>query len=447
MGGRERRGERGKEGERGKGGGGGGGGGEGGGKGEEGGVKEGGKEEEEEVKEEEEEEAKEEEVKEVVKEEEGEVKEVVKEEEEEVKEEEEEAKEEEVKEVVEEEEEEEEVKAERKSVPVLTPFLYRLFLDLVLRVELLPVILTELEGACDDHKSNPVISTSSSSSLPPSTYPPLSLTSTHDSTNFHPSFPIGPRCYFLELPALSTVANLETLCRSHQLLQPGRSKPASGKKPPPLEPNPNSVEIAKFSVRSWRFPSRSGGRRALPRSSKVAQSELVFVHNSVDLLAETTISGLVAEKDGVGPVLLIAMKHNPAPLPTPPPLPPRNRDEVSSETTPTTGDQPMLPLSPPTPSLLDLFIAQGGLRPLADCLPSLYPYHWPQGFRETDASPSASLHKSHSLLHIPIPIPLHSTLMLGMCLKLCYYGNMIGSNPQVAFVLLRLLLGAEPKGV
>ncbi len=312
--------------------------------------------------------------------------------------------------------------------PVLPLFLYRLLLDLVLRVESLPVVLTEQEGTSGEH--HPVISTSSSSSLSPHSLPPLSLTHTHNSPEFHPSFPVGPHCFLLQLTALSSVADLEALCAAHQLL-PGNPTAEAGKKPPPMDPTSNTLEIGKFDVRSWRFASR----RRMPLR-KPSKTELVFVHNSSELPTEAKLSSLRSEEDV--PVLSVSMKHRPA-LPPPPP------SGESSQPAPLATEQPETPLPHATPSLLDLFIELGGLQPLADCLPSLYPYHWPEGTREMPRP--LSMLKSHSMLLFPSSIPLHSALMLGMCLSLRWYGDVVGTNPEVAYTLLRVLLGASTKGV
>ena len=98
---------------------------------------------------------------------------------------------------------------------------------------------------------------------------------------------------------------------------------------------------------------------------------------------------------------------------------------------------------PPNQSLLDLFVQFGGLKTLAKCLPALYPYHWPEGYTSSVRQDKSSRYRSHALLHHPSFLPFHSTLMLGLCLKLTPYGVVMKENLPVAMVILRMLLGAE----
>ena len=106
------------------------------------------------------------------------------------------------------------------------------------------------------------------------------------------------------------------------------------------------------------------------------------------------------------------------------------------------------PLSPQPSSLLELFIQQGGLQSLAECVPSLYPFLWPEKLANRTVSkptPPPGC-KPHFLLHIPSSLPFHSTVMLSLGLRLGCYGNIMRENLPVSFVLLRLMLGVELKG-
>ena len=285
----------------------------------------------------------------------------------------------------------------------LTPFLYRLIVDLVLKIETIPVVLTEQ----DDTK------------------PSLSFTLTYDSADFHPSFPISQRSYHIHVPVSCSVDELSGLCHSHQLplLEKTKPPPPSNKKPPPSEPSSNTVNIAKFDVSSWKMlVDRS---KSTPRVAESKESQLMFVHSSapeIKIPHDTEISMLTWLDT---PVLLQIR-----------PCAPTGKDSPKELTTIR------------SPSLLELFLLEGGLQPLADCLPSLYPYHWPPRFSKPGVGPPEETagFKSHSLLHTPSSLPFHSAVMLGLCLKLHSYGEIIGRNAQMAFTMLRMLLGAELKG-
>ncbi len=49
-------------------------------------------------------------------------------------------------------------------------------------------------------------------------------------------------------------------------------------------------------------------------------------------------------------------------------------------------------------------------------------------------------------LDLPSMLPAHSVFMLGLCLRISCYGDLLKENPSVTLVLLRLLLKAKIKG-
>ena len=301
-----------------------------------------------------------------------------------------------------------------KNDPLLTPFLYRLVVELVLKTETLHVILR------DESKPNS----------------PLSLTPTHECPHFHPSYPTGQQCYHLQLPASCTMEDVEHLCFSQQPEQQQASKAAKegtlSKKLPATSPTSNKLDIAKFDLRKMTlFEDLYTAVGSKATADQKSPQGIVFAHPSnprSEIRPDTVISTLL-HVDAQSPALSLLLRPHPTPL------------------TPGEANQSPLDFGQDSiPSFLELFIQEDGHQPLARCLPSLYPYHWPEKLSNDQGAPQQPGTKAHSLLHTPISLPFHTTVMLGLGLRLSCYGNILRENPKVAYILLKLLMGAEVKG-
>ena len=336
-----------------------------------------------------------------------------------------------------------ELKVDEKQ-PVLTSFLHKLLVDLVLKQESIPVML-KVDRIVETDLGIPI--------------PSLSLPLTHDSTEFHPSFSIGPTCYFLLVPSDATVGDLLLLCKSHMQmntappLPPRKSNTTTSSSPammkllqkkassPPTDKTEDKLEIAKFEVKKLKFDmtGKYGKKEITTRtSSEISLDflELVLLHDRDNVLETSEmISRLVQQVNEFQPVsspalCLYMRREDMAKLFLCP------KKEIIKDTT---------VFSLPK-SLLEIFIANHGLRPLAECISDLFPYHWPDHLRKSESLLPVSQFKSHSLLHAPAYLPLHAMVMLGLCLRMDCYGSVLGENSSVVLVLLRLILGAELKG-
>ena len=134
--------------------------------------------------------------------------------------------------------------------PVLTFFLHKLIVDLVLKLESVPIVLKEQEGA------DPMVPTL----MPPP--PPLSFPPTHEAPHFHPSFPIGQGSYYLQLPATYTMEDLAKLCQNQGPQQSVRDTETKKKLWPWIEPSGNNLDVAKFKLKSWKLFSAKVSQQA-----------------------------------------------------------------------------------------------------------------------------------------------------------------------------------------
>ena len=346
---------------------------------------------------------------------------------------------------------------------VLTPVLYRLLVDIVLTSESLLVILQPPE----DHRAQRKVPCV-----------PLSLPHTYDCPHFHPSFPVSQHsCYLsLSLSSSPTAAHLLSLCQAHQQTKDTGSK-VTVKKPPPSEP-----VVEMLSMKSFEFqrlhplqPPVAAGKSE-PRSILKGRSQPA----GFSLFLPTTPQRLVAPDTSLLELLAASPSPCHALLLTIYPfvvVPRRSKTDGSDAT----------PLPPPS-SPSHAFMTCGGLQPLALSLPSLYPHHWPgpsleeeeegeeeeeeeegeekeegEGIDKGNLRPSKKGEEisgedlgavqqlpgvqPFSLLHVPSSLPLHAFITFGLCLKLPSYGAVLLSNPSMACVLLRTLLGAETRGM
>ena len=123
---------------------------------------------------------------------------------------------------------------------VLTPFLYKLLTELILCPESIPLILT--------------ISSEQASSSTIQTF-------SHDTDDFHPSFPVGSNCYYAQKSPQTTIQTLldkqeakvsktEEPVRVHKIkLPPPRGKPT----PPPPTTAEVKVNINSFNIKEYRL--------------------------------------------------------------------------------------------------------------------------------------------------------------------------------------------------
>ena len=301
--------------------------------------------------------------------------------------------------------------------PVLTFFLHKLIVDLVLKLESVSIVLEEQEGA------DPMVPTL----MPPP--PPLSFPPTHEAPHFHPSFPIGQGSYCLQLPATYTMEDLAKLCQN----QGPQVRDTETKKKlwPWLEPSGNNLDVAKFKLKSWRLFSAKVSQQA-PATKDVTFATPSEPDSRIPLNVE--LSCLAQLNSMPTSSLRLFLKHHSLGLEV----------DVGLNLV----KWLVVPEDSSVPSLLELFIQQGGLQSLAECVPSLYPFLWPEKLTiRTISKPTPPPGcKPHFLLHIPSSLPFHSTVMLSLGLRLGCYGNRMRENLPVSFVLLRLMLGVELKG-
>ena len=311
---------------------------------------------------------------------------------------------------------------EDKVLPVLTPFLYKLTVDLILKLQLVSIVLKEHR---EEAPKGPMMRL-----VPPPA--PFSLPPTHEALHFHPSFPIGQGSYCLHLPTSYTLEDLAKLCQSHQKqVQPASTETSTlGKKPLPSEPPGNNFDIAKFKLKRWKLPHSKGITTKPTEDLKVVFADPSRPDNLIPL--EVELSRLVQMSSAPTSSITLLLKHH----------------ELHMELE--TQKLLAIPEDRCDPSLLQLFIQHGGLQPLAECIPSLYPFLWPDRLSGRTAADLAPTHssgfKSHYLFQVPASLPFHSIIMLTLGLRLCCYGDALGENLPVSFVLLRLLLGVELSG-
>ena len=301
-------------------------------------------------------------------------------------------------------------------VPLLTTFMYKLIVNLVLKEESVTVVLQ-----LDSHLPSPS----------------LSLTKTTDTQEFHPSFPIGEHSYCIQLQSSCSLQQLEGMCVKSGDTAP----PSSGAKRAPSElPQAWQVwehNLRKFDLGCWKTGVQNSS--AVPETkdnTKSKQLSLLFTTlqngSARTFLSPSTVIGQLMTSGATtlaGQLLLIAVvdsgQH-------------RDTGVCSAQVTDAARN----------PSLLDLFIQCGGLEVLAGCLPALYSYNWPEPVASEGERPqlAAGHFKPHVLLHLMPHILFHSVLMLGLCLKIVHFCRALRDNLPVATVLLRMLLGAELTG-
>ena len=309
-------------------------------------------------------------------------------------------------------------------VPVLTTFIYKLIINLVLREECTTVVVVlDRSGLADNQ-------------LP---LPSLSLTKTTDSQEFHPSFPIGEHAYCVQLQSSCSLQQLERLCATCK--SGDVAPPSSSAKRAPLEQSQPWLawdhNLHKFNLQHWKSGMENNSVAPDTKDSVKNKSFSLLFSTQGAILSPFTLIGQLT-KSGVlmppsGQLELVAFVDKGQPL---------SCNISSVQELHTACD----------PNLLDLFILCGGLGTLAECLPALYSYNWPEpvGSEEEKEEERTQLavnrFRPHVLLHLMPHILFHSVLMLGLCLKVDHFCRALRDNHSITTVLLRMLLGAELTG-
>ena len=315
---------------------------------------------------------------------------------------------------------------------MLTAFLYRLIIDLVLDPEHLPVLLQLPQ---DGRGDIPSVS--------------LSLPLTYESPSFHPSLPVSQHSHLTSLPHSVPTAHLLTLChvRNHAA-DDEKSVKVAGKKQPPSSSEPEEASVKLFEYKTLdplQTPGLPGGSKGetlksiLKGAGQPTSLSLSLADSPETVVsAQTRLSELLATHSSPLHVLSLTIQH-----PSKPPA-----------TTESKADPSPTVVSPP-PSLLETFAESGGLLPLALCLPSLYPHLWPsvsveeeqkEMEEERETAGIVSSPRPFSLASTPATLSPHALVTFGLCLRLRCYGDALLQNPPMARVLLRMLLCAEYKG-
>ena len=359
-------------------------------------------------------------------------------------------------------------KSDSGDEPVLTPFLHNLLLELVLQPETIPVVVEQVDDVDADQSLKPINSVFSS----------FSLTPPHECLDFHPSYPVGSRCVYLELSPSSPILTLTSLYNTStdnkQSPPKPKKEPASSVslssmklplnrkvKPPPPPPSTHSIEISHFELKKWLLPGSSFNPPQEDEeeegSKKISPQSVVELFlpspNAVDIVKEQSTFGALYDKSrelsgrNTGPALILCLRKC-------------DLSQAVEDSEREAKQRTFVEAISYGESLLSLFVSERGLRSLAQCLPSLYRYQWPEktigltlvqpaasGVSDAQvATKQLSLFVSQVLLHPPVVLPFHSILMLGFCLKVEAFDAALSENLAMVYVLLRLVLGTELEG-
>ena len=309
------------------------------------------------------------------------------------------------------------------SIGGVTPFILTLLLNLVLSVETVSAVITLHPSI-----TSTVTKSSSSSS---------SLTPTHTSPGFHPSYPVGTNCYYLTAPVDTTLESLALLFH-HEGSQRQTDKPSDQPKPRVLSSIPpqqlsllrrkshevvfrksEGFDVLDFDLSTWKWQEVSNDKVKL---------DMTFVSStsghSRTLYRMDSLIGCVATAtptSGCGHTTrLLTMRRTAV------------GDAVSD------SDYPSMT------SLLEVFTQVGGVCDLALLLPSLYQSHWPPQYSSNSCPADSTI--SLSADKLPPFLPPNSFVMLTLCLQLKGYAELLITNISLARLLLRGLLGAISKG-
>ena len=222
---------------------------------------------------------------------------------------------------------------------ILTPFLHKILTELILMQESVPLILN-----CEASMLK--------------TSPTLSLC--HDTTNFHPSFGVGSTRHYLKMSSTSTVRSLQALINkedkdksvktvkqsSHSFFRRRPIVTPKVIKSPKPEPS-NNWKLGTFEIKKFSLDNSSP-----PDLSSVAFFKLLddglYLDNNVKLV------DVPKHSESILPTLQVVLESD------------ENKVDSIDHTSDTSEE------------LLKGFISKEGMSALAQCLPFLYPYQWPQ---------------------------------------------------------------------
>ena len=347
--------------------------------------------------------------------------------------------------------------------PVLAPFLHKLLVGLVFQHESLPLMLKVIPSP-EQEKSGVIR--------------PLSLPSTCEILDFHPSYPVSETCYYLRVPGDFSLSQLEVLVNSHSTVKakpevkkvkkPGNKsgsvelgKPAKpiSKHQPVFKVEDSgggaSLDVDNFKFGEWSFDEKDSGK---------TKSALSFCTLSTEEQEERSIYRTFLQnyaKQGENKSFHSASEalHSLVPIGRDYPMMVvmDTKSMVFSALDPDSA-------SSGNESMLSMLVACGGLVKLAKSIPPLYPYQWPTLLMpEADPPPTTTTTttdsaevkprggslKPHIILSLPVIMPFRSLVMLGQCLHLEVFGRILEKNTTASYTLLRLLLGEDigAKGV
>ena len=341
---------------------------------------------------------------------------------------------------------------------ILTQFLHKILIGLVFQDDSIPIIVRLL---VPKSRKDMVLSHSF-----PLTY----------EAHYHPSYPLGESCYYLQFPSSTTLLKLDGMLKGLR---------------------PNQLHVSKAPTKHS-FSSLAAQKRALHALKTGAASAGVdnlcigdvdmgpWVKQKIKDIRVQSSAGTAAgggastskclhfsaasyrDEDILSCDSLAVFKQNA----------PRAVDCFEANLLQIIPDHdgwhssyPLMAVmddsalvfnarySPALQSQLDdmfnLFLSCGGLLPLARCLPLLYSYHWPSSLRTeptdgrggAEVAASRGVFRSHIVLNPPAALPFHCLLMLGLCLRVHSYGVVLGSDSSTAFLLMRFLLGELSKGL
>ncbi len=350
---------------------------------------------------------------------------------------------------------------EPASQPILTPFLHKLLVGLVFQQESIPVILKVIPPE-DPSKA--------------SSFDPLSLSSTYDILDFHPSYPIDHLCYYMHVPGSFTLAQFQSLVKSHNTAKttPLKLEKSLHKKPfpfassklapsaakvlakPPLhasvpvaDSGSYSMDIANFNLKEWKIPTPlKEAVKAVSDKACPTRSYCLLDYDSMDgnknFMYRNFIEMYKKQEVGKKPVVDNALLCDIVPFGNHYPMVVIVDEKTMFFAAERLGARDL--------DMYNMFASCNGLVPLARSVPPLYPYIWPSSLAAGHGQPpqqpssdnaSRQLFKSHTILSPPSVTPFRSIVMLGLSLQLEEFGKLLGKNPPIAYVLMRLLLGED----
>ena len=342
------------------------------------------------------------------------------------------------------------------TTPILTPYVHKLLVGLVFQPESIPVILKFIPPEGSRINS-------------------LSLSSTYDVLEFHPSYPIDHMCYYMHVPGSFTLAQFEALVKGHTVTKSSIKAATEAKKPDktlhrktslyggkatsstkiPLVKPPSSsataaadagafsIDISSFKIRNWKILTKEAGKDSEDKATLscscldlegIEASNGKLIYRNFIKMYESQGGGKRTEVEVTMLCDIIPLGHN---YPVVVIMDGKSMYFAAERL----GAREM--------DMFNMFDSCHGLAPLARSIPPLYPHFWPSpatlGCRPCQLSDAAKkqLFKSHIVLGPTSTTPFRSIVILGLSLQLEGVGRVMGENPPVANMLMKLLLGED----